>query len=107
VNVATKDVDTIKSIKSLLPSLFQREDLLIIFQYPTVSAVGFPPTPLWKRGARGDFKIKKVYLKIPRCLCSGEFSFPSLAKRGWGDFIEFDYHLSLKDHMEVCRCLKR
>jgi hypothetical protein len=48
--------------------------LLIIFQYPTVSAVGFPPTTLWKRGARGDFKIKKVYLKIPRCLCSGEFS---------------------------------
>ena len=25
------------------------------FQYPTVSAVGFPLTPLWKRGARGDF----------------------------------------------------
>ena len=64
VSVATKDVDTIKFIKSLLPSLFQREDL-----YPSL-------------------------VRLRR-------------KRGWGDFIEFNYHLLLKDHMEVYRCLKR
>jgi len=37
-------------------------------------------TPLWKRGARWDLKLKKVYLKIPRCLCSGEFSFSKILK---------------------------
>jgi hypothetical protein len=51
--------------------------ILLNPSYPPFSK-GRIDSPLWKRGARGDFKIKKVYLKIPRCLCSGEFSLNSI-----------------------------
>jgi hypothetical protein len=42
--------------------------LLWLFNTPQSLLWGFLTAPLWKRGARGDFKINKVYLKIPRCL---------------------------------------
>jgi hypothetical protein len=43
--VATRDVDKIKFIKSLLSSLFQREDLYY--------------APLWQRGA-GKISLKSI-----------------------------------------------
>ena len=56
---------------------------LIIFQYPTVSAVGRPQPHFGKGGARGDVKIKKSLPKdTPLSLQQGVFIFTVFVSGG-------------------------
>jgi len=49
-------------------------EFLLNFQYPTVSAVGFPLTPLWKRGGKGGLlKLIDLSKDTPLSLRRGVF----------------------------------
>jgi hypothetical protein len=53
--------------------LFGRSPIIRVFNTPQSLLWGFLEPPLVK-GVWGILKIINLYLKIPRCLCGGEFS---------------------------------
>jgi hypothetical protein len=48
-----------KNVKKLCQKLYKYSDLLLLFNTPQSLLWGFLLPPLWKRGARGDFKLIK------------------------------------------------